>query len=303
MVSPGQKGSTEKRGRLRGRSSSTTSKTAASSTSAWSCASIRAAGHDRCRHAFARPGPCHRLSRRWWPNGSACRFEKIRFVQGDTGQVPFGRGTYGARSVDLRRQCAEECCGRSIIEKAKPMAAQLMEAAETDIEFKEGSFRVVGTDKAIPLGTSPRRSMRPMGLADRSSASAWKPPALRPRSRRTHPNGCHVCEVEVDPETGVVEVDRYSVVDDVGRALNPMMIHGQIHGGVAQGIGQALIEHVVYDRRVGPAALRQLHGLRHAARADCSRASKRALEECRPRPTRWASRASASPARLARRPR
>ena len=177
-------------------------------------------------------------------------FETIKFVQGDTGQVSMGRGTYAARSGMLGSNALRVACD-AIVEKAKPMAATLMEAAETDLEFKEGNFNVVGTDKSMPLTAvakafyipaGPLAGIHGMGLEAAGSFNAAPP---------CHPNGCHVCELEVDPETGEVTVDRYFVVDDLGRVLNPMIVRGQMHGGVAQGIGQALVEHAVYDRQSG----------------------------------------------------
>jgi len=176
--------------------------------------------------------------------------ESIRYVQGDTAQVPIGRGTYGARSAMVGGNALKAAC-EAIIEKAKPMAAQLMEADATDLEFKEGQFRVVGTDKAIPLINVAQAAYAPMGpLTDKfgvgleaSGSFGAEPPS--------HPNGSHVCELEVDPQTGEVMIDRYFVVDDLGRVLNPLIVRGQIHGGVVQGIGQALLEHQVYDRQSG----------------------------------------------------
>jgi carbon-monoxide dehydrogenase large subunit len=177
-------------------------------------------------------------------------FETIKYVQGDTGQVAMGRGTYAARSALLGSGALKAACD-AIVEKAKPMAATLMEAGEADIEFKEGNFTVVGTDKSIPLPAVAKAFYIPagplagkfgMGLEAAGSYNA-DPPA--------HPNGCHVSEVEVDPDTGEVTIDRYFVVDDLGRVLNPMIVRGQIHGGVVQGIGQALVEHAVYDRDSG----------------------------------------------------
>jgi carbon-monoxide dehydrogenase large subunit len=129
------------------------------------------------------------------------------------------------------------------------MAAHLLEAAGADIEFKEGKFSVVGTDRSIALTEVARAFYRPVGPTTRfgagldASGSSAAPP--------TFPNGCHACEVEIDPETGVVEIDRYAVVDDVGRVINPMICHGQIEGALAQGIGQALMENVAFDRASG----------------------------------------------------
>jgi carbon-monoxide dehydrogenase large subunit len=175
-------------------------------------------------------------------------FESVRLVQGDTDAVSFGRGTYASRSAMLGGSALKGAAD-AIIEKAKPMAAFLMEAAAADLEFVEGVFRVAGTDKKIPLVDVARAFFRPVGPTtrfgtglDASGASAAPP---------TFPNGCHTCEVEIDPETGVVEIDRYAVVDDVGRVINPMICHGQIEGALAQGIGQALMENVAFDRESG----------------------------------------------------
>jgi carbon-monoxide dehydrogenase large subunit len=176
-------------------------------------------------------------------------FEKIRFVQGDTDAVPFGRGTYAARS-SMVGGCALKGAADAIVEKAKPMAAFLMEASAADIEFKEGNFRVVGTDKAMSMMDVARGFYRPMGLPkefsvglEASGSWATEPPNF--------PNGFHCCEVEVDPETGKVIVDRYAAADDLGLIINPMICEGQIMGALAQGLGQALIEHVVYDPASG----------------------------------------------------
>jgi aerobic carbon-monoxide dehydrogenase large subunit len=175
-------------------------------------------------------------------------FENIRLVQGDTDAVSFGRGTYASRSMMLGGS-ALRAAADVIIEKGKLMAAHLLEAAGADIEFKEGKFGVVGTDRSIALTEVARAFYRPVGPTTKfgagldASGSSAAPP--------TFPNGCHACEVEIDPETGVVEIDRYAVVDDVGRVINPMICHGQIEGALAQGIGQALMENVAFDRQSG----------------------------------------------------
>ena len=174
-------------------------------------------------------------------------FEQIRYVQGDTAQVPFGRGTYGARSAVVGGSALKRAAD-AIIDKAKPMAAAMMEADAGDIEFTDGLFQVAGTDKAIPLTEVAKASYAPMGPMTKfgiglegSGSHSPEPPS--------HPNGAHAVEVEIDPETGEVRVDRYVMVDDLGQVLNPMIVNGQQHGGVAQGIGQALYEHAVYDRQ------------------------------------------------------
>ncbi len=176
-------------------------------------------------------------------------FENIRFVQGDTDQVPFGRGTYASRSSMLGGN-ALRAAADALVDKARPLAAHLMEAAPPDVVFKDGKFQVVGTDRAMPLTAVAAAFYRKGGLPrefgvglEASGSFATEPPNF--------PNACHVCEVEVDPETGEVTLDRYTIVDDVGRALNPLICEGQLHGGLAQGIGQALWEQVAYDRESG----------------------------------------------------
>jgi aerobic carbon-monoxide dehydrogenase large subunit len=175
-------------------------------------------------------------------------FENIRLVQGDTDAVPFGRGTYASRSAMLGGSALKGAAD-AIIEKAKDMAAHLMEASPKDIGFEAGKFTVIGTDRSIPLTDVARAFYRPVGPTTKfgagldASGSSNAPP--------TFPNGCHACELEIDPETGVVEIERYTVVDDVGRVINPMICHGQIEGALAQGIGQALMENVAFDRESG----------------------------------------------------
>jgi len=176
--------------------------------------------------------------------------DSIKYVQGDTAQVAIGRGTYGARSAVVGGN-ALKAASEALIEKAKPMAATLLEADAADLEFKDGQFRVVGTDKAIGIIDVAKAAYAPAGpLTDRFGVGLEASGSFSPNPP-SHPNGSHVCELEVDPETGEVVVDRYFVVDDLGRVLNPMIVRGQIHGGVVQGLGQALIEHQVYDPQSG----------------------------------------------------
>jgi carbon-monoxide dehydrogenase large subunit len=175
-------------------------------------------------------------------------FENIRLVQGDTDAVSFGRGTYASRSAMLGGSALKGAAD-AIIEKAKGMAAHLMETSSKDIEFQAGKFTVVGTDRSLPLTEVAKAFFRPVGPTTKfgagldASGSSNAPP--------TFPNGCHACELEVDPDTGEVSIDRYAVVDDVGRVINPMICHGQIEGALAQGIGQALMENIAFDRESG----------------------------------------------------
>jgi aerobic carbon-monoxide dehydrogenase large subunit len=175
-------------------------------------------------------------------------FEDIRYIQGDTDKVPFGRGTYAARSAVLGGS-ALRLAADAIIEKGRAMAAHVLEAAASDVEFNDGQYRVRGTDKTLSMVETAKWFYHlvlpidvPLGLEASGTFNGNVP---------SYPNGCHVVEVEVDPDTGTVRIDRYTVVDDCGRAINPMICEGQIHGGLAQGIGQALMENVVYDDSSG----------------------------------------------------
>ena len=166
-------------------------------------------------------------------------------MQGDTNEVPVGRGTYGSRSMHVGGNALKRAAD-AIIEKAKPMAAMMMEAAAGDIEFKDGSFHIVGTDRSLPLSAVALSLHRPMFLPPQfdiglEAAGTF---AAEPSN---YPNGCHVCEVEIDPETGVVTLVRYASVGDVGKVVNSLLCEGQIHGGVAQGVGQALMESIMFD--------------------------------------------------------
>jgi len=177
-------------------------------------------------------------------------FEDIRFVQGDTAQVAMGRGTYGARSAVVGGS-ALKAAADGIVEKGKPMASALMEADAADIEFKDGRYLVAGTDKSIAITDVAKAFYAPMGPLTKQLGVGLEASGSFAPEPPSHPNGAHACEVEIDPETGEVTVDRYFVVDDLGRVLNPLIVRGQIHGGVVQGLGQALLEHQVYDRSSG----------------------------------------------------
>ena len=172
-------------------------------------------------------------------------FESIRLIQGDTDQVSFGRGTYGSRSAVVGTGALRGACD-AVIAKGKGFAAHMLEASAADIQFKEGRFEVVGTDKGVTIVDVAKFAYHPAGLPkelgvglEGSGTFAPEPPSF--------PNGCHVCELEIDADTGVVRIDRYAVADDVGRVINPLIVDGQIHGGLAQGIGQALTEGAVFD--------------------------------------------------------
>ena len=170
--------------------------------------------------------------------------EKIRIRQGDTDAIPVGGGTGGARSLYSEGQ-AILLTSASVIAKGKQAASEALEAAADDIEFSAGRFTVAGTDRGVDiLALAAQQRGRP-GATQLDAAEIAK------IETHTFPNGCHMAEVEVDPDTGTIAVVRYIVCDDVGRAVNPMIVKGQVHGGVAQGVGQALMERTSYDAESG----------------------------------------------------
>src|SRR5262245_24551042 len=177
-------------------------------------------------------------------------FEQIKYVQGDTAQVAIGRGTYGARSAVVGGSALKRAADQ-MIEKGKERAAAMLEADKGDIEFKDGNYVVTGTDKKIGLVDVAKATFAPMGPLTQKFGIGLEADGSFSPEPPSHPNGSHVCEVEVDPETGEVKLDRYYVVDDLGRILNPMIVLGQMQGGTVQGMGQALMEHQVYDRSSG----------------------------------------------------
>ncbi|MEM6439189.1 MAG: xanthine dehydrogenase family protein molybdopterin-binding subunit [Pseudomonadota bacterium] len=167
-------------------------------------------------------------------------FDKIRMIQGDSDLIPKGGGTGGSRSVTTQGN-AINATADEMIRKFRPLAEEELEAAAADINFDGGEFRVAGTDKAVAL-MELAETARKKGMVE---LLTHEEEAVLPG--RSFPNGCHVAEVEVDPETGETKVVKYTVVDDFGRLMNPILAEGQVHGGVVQGIGQAITEQVVYD--------------------------------------------------------
>jgi carbon-monoxide dehydrogenase large subunit len=175
--------------------------------------------------------------------------DDIRVASGDTDLLPFGGGTYASRTAILGSSAAKRA-GDKIIEKGKKLAAHMLEAAEDDIEFDNGNFRVAGTDREISLQEVAKASYKPHGLPPDIEVGLFATDTFAPGTP-CFPNGCHVVEVEIDPETGFTEILRYSVVDDVGTVINKLTLEGQIHGGIGQAVGQALSEQIVYDEESG----------------------------------------------------
>ena len=170
--------------------------------------------------------------------------DKIRIVQGDTDSIPTGGGTGGARSLYSEGQ-AILVTAATVIERGKQAASEALEAAIGDIEFTAGRFSIVGTDRGLDiLALATRQRQRKAAGEDVTTLDAAE---IAKIESHTFPNGCHMAEVEIDPDTGMITVARYIVCDDVGKAVNPLIVRGQVHGGVAQGYGQAVLEHTAYD--------------------------------------------------------
>ena len=172
--------------------------------------------------------------------------DQVEVVHGDTAKIPFGMGTYGSRSLPVGGSAMVKAMDK-VIAKGKKIAAHLMEASVEDIEFKDGRFGVVGTDKSKALAEISLAAYVPHNYPIEELEPGLDETAFYDPKNFTFPGGCHVCEVENDQETGVVAVVNFVAVDDVGRVINPMIVEGQVQGGVAQGIGQALMEAAVYD--------------------------------------------------------
>ena len=175
--------------------------------------------------------------------------ETVRLVTGDTDRVSVGGGSHSGRALRLASIVMLNA-SRDIIAKGLKIAGHALEADTNDLEFAEGRFTVKGTDRSLGIFEVASEALRRNDLPDelRGPLAAESDEIVNIAS---FPYGCHVCEVEVDPETGIVEIVRYSAVDDVGRAVNPLIVHGQIHGGITHGIGQAMSEHCVYDQETG----------------------------------------------------
>ncbi|NCT99213.1 MAG: xanthine dehydrogenase family protein molybdopterin-binding subunit [Comamonadaceae bacterium] len=175
---------------------------------------------------------------------------QVDIVHGDTGRVPFGMGTYGSRSISVGGAAIMRALDK-IEAKAKKIAAHLMEASDADIEFANGEFSVKGTDKKIPFGQVALTAYVPHNYPLDKLEPGLNETAFYDPTNFTFPGGTYICEVEVNPQTGETRVDRFTAVDDFGTIINPMIVEGQVHGGLVQGIGQALLEHCVYDRETG----------------------------------------------------
>ncbi|MCH8184043.1 MAG: molybdopterin-dependent oxidoreductase, partial [Proteobacteria bacterium] len=173
--------------------------------------------------------------------------ENVDVVEGDTGRTTaMGMGTFGSRSLSVGGNAIDKAMDK-IIAKGKKIAAHIMEAAETDIEFDSGAFSVAGTDKSMTIAEVAYAAYVPHNYPLEELEPGLSETAYYDPANFNFPYGAYVCEVEVDPETGTVVILKFTAIDDVGNIINPMIVEGQVHGGLAHGIGQALMEHAVYD--------------------------------------------------------
>lgn len=173
--------------------------------------------------------------------------DTISIVHGDTDKVQFGMGTYGSRSGAVGISALVKALDKIEV-KAKKVAAHLLEASEKDIEFKDGKFTVAGTDKSAAWGDVTLNAYVAHKFSGQELEPGLKEGAFYDPVNFTFPAGCHICEVEIDEETGVTQIVNWTAVDDFGTVINPMIVEGQVHGGIAQGVGQALLENAVYDK-------------------------------------------------------
>lgn len=171
--------------------------------------------------------------------------DQVRVIEGDTDRLAYGTGAGGSRSSAMGT-AALVMAADKIVEKGRQIASVVLEVAVDDIEFEDGTYTIAGTDRNVSLADVVRNAFTGANLPEGMEPGMLAHAAYHGKEP-SYPNGCHVCEVEIDPETGMVEVLNYVVVDDFGTILNPLLVHGQVHGGVAQGVGQILLENTVYD--------------------------------------------------------
>jgi carbon-monoxide dehydrogenase large subunit len=176
--------------------------------------------------------------------------DDVDVVHGDTGRIPFGMGTYGSRSIAVGGAAIMKAVDK-VVAKGRKIAAHLMEVSDADVEFKDGKFTVKGTDKNVPFAQVALTAYVPHNYPLDKLEPGLDETAFYDPTNFTYPAGTHICEVEVDADTGATTIVAFTAVDDFGNIINPMIVEGQVHGGLAQGIGQALLEGCVYDRETG----------------------------------------------------
>ncbi len=183
-------------------------------------------------------------------DGLGIPIETVEIIHGDTAKIPFGMGTYGSRSLAVGGSAIQKAMDK-VVAKGKKIAAHLLEASEADIEWKDGTFTVAGTDRAKTLGEVALAAYVPHNYPIDELEPGLEESAFYDPKNFTFPAGAYVAEVEIDPDTGKLSIERFTASDDFGRIINPMIVAGQVHGGLVQGIGQALLESCVYDKETG----------------------------------------------------
>jgi carbon-monoxide dehydrogenase large subunit len=176
--------------------------------------------------------------------------ESIEIVHGDTAKIPYGMGTYGSRSIAVGGSAIIKAMDK-VIAKGRKIAAHLLEASEADVEFKDGNFTVAGTDRSKAFAEVALTAYVPHNFPHEELEPGLDETAFYDPKNFTFPSGAHIAEIEIDPDTGRLEIVNFTASDDFGRIINPMIVAGQVHGGLAQGIGQAVLEGCVYDKETG----------------------------------------------------
>ena len=176
--------------------------------------------------------------------------DQVEIVHGDTDKVQFGMGTYGSRSAAVGLSAISVATDK-VIAKAKKIAAHVMEVPEDEVSFEDGQFAGIHTNKTMSFAELALAAYVGHKFPTGEIEPGLKESAFYDPKNFTFPAGCHICEIEIDKETGVTEIVRFVAVDDFGTVINPMIVEGQVHGGIAQGVGQALLEHGIYDRESG----------------------------------------------------
>ena len=246
-----RRAATEAAGRLRGLGIANTIEQSAGVTDEWATIVLDPTGSATVSVGVHSHGQGHEtVFRQLVTERLGLGFERIRYVQGDTDQVPYGGGTGGSRAAVLGGSALARAADR-IIERGRRLAAHSLECAVADVEFTEGRFEIPGTDRSISLQEVVRIAFSPARRPPDEEGGLSASAAFSPTGP-TFPTGCHVCEVDIDPETGVVEMQRYCVVEDVGTVLNPLLLRGQLQGGIVQGFGQIVLERFVLDETGQP---------------------------------------------------
>jgi carbon-monoxide dehydrogenase large subunit len=177
-------------------------------------------------------------------------FDQIEIAHGDTDRVPYGIGTYGSRSIAVGGSAMKLSIDK-VIEKGRKIASHLLEADVVDIRFENGEFRVVGTDRSVTFKNVAAAAYNPIAFSPTEIEPGLEETTYFDPPDFTFPYGVHMCEIEVDPETGKIDILALAAVDDFGNQMNPMIVAGQIHGGLAQGVGQGMFEQCAYDDASG----------------------------------------------------